>query len=379
MTDQAWRTAALLVALLATACGAGVDKTCAPSTEVCNGVDDDCDGRVDEELGVTTCGLGTCLRSVPACDGGVPGQCVPGTPGTEACNGIDDDCDGTVDNGCACVVGQAQPCYSGPPGTLDVGSCHAGSQTCVAGQWGACDGEQLPAAETCNGADDDCDGQVDDGLGTTSCGVGACARTVQSCEGGAATTCSPGAPSAEACNGIDDDCDGTVDDGNPGGGASCSTAKLGVCAAGTTACTGGAIVCQQNVQPTSEACNNRDDNCDGSIDEGNPGGGLACNTGMLGACAPGTTFCSNGGLVCQQNVQPSAEVCNGLDDNCNGMVDDGNPGGGLACSTGKLGVCAPGTTLCAGGAITCQQNVQPSAEICANGLDDDCDGIVDNC
>src|SRR5207237_1264477 len=112
------------------------------------------------------------------------------------------------------------------------------------------------------------------------------------------------------------------------------------------------------------------------VDNGNPGGGVACSTGKPGVCAAGTTVCTNGGIVCQQNVQPSAETCDGKDNDCDGVVDNGNPGGGLACNTGQPGVCSAGTTSCSGGAITCNQNQQPSPETC-NGLDDDCDGAVD--
>lgn len=60
-----------------------------------------------------------------------------------------------------CAPGDTQPCYSGPPDTADVGLCAAGQRTCSArGEWGACEGEVLPAAETCaSPGDEDCDGQ----------------------------------------------------------------------------------------------------------------------------------------------------------------------------------------------------------------------------
>ena len=71
----------------------------APSQEICNGWDDDCDGTVDGGLGgALSCGLGACRRSVDACVAGVPGVCIPGDPSPESCNGADDDCDGLVDN-----------------------------------------------------------------------------------------------------------------------------------------------------------------------------------------------------------------------------------------------------------------------------------------
>ncbi|HET6585106.1 MAG TPA: hypothetical protein VFG69_16730, partial [Nannocystaceae bacterium] len=62
------------------------------SGEICNGLDDDGDGQIDEDVEDVTCGEGVCMASVPGCPGGVPGQCFPGQPGTESCNGLDDDC-----------------------------------------------------------------------------------------------------------------------------------------------------------------------------------------------------------------------------------------------------------------------------------------------
>ena len=185
-------------------------------------------------------------------------------------------------------------------------------------------------------------------------------------------------PQQEVCNGMDDDCDGVVDNGNPGGGEACDSGLLGVCAAGETVCEGGEIVCDPLVEPQSETCNGMDDDCDGVADNGNPGGGMACNTGLLGVCGPGTTQCASGQVDCVANQQPSPEVCNGLDDNCNGQIDEGNPGGGAACNTGLLGICAAGTMTCSGGSLVCQQNNQAlPQEICGNGLDDNCNGQVD--
>ncbi|HXG19850.1 MAG TPA: putative metal-binding motif-containing protein [Methylomirabilota bacterium] len=106
--------------------------------------------------------------------------------------------------------------------------------------------------------------------------------------------------------------------------------------------------------------------------------GQACTTGQPGVCSAGIIVCSAGSSRCQRNVQPSAEVCDALDNNCDGAVDEGNPGGGAACSTGRPGVCSAGILVCTNGALVCQQTTQPGAEICVDGLDNDCDGIVDN-
>jgi uncharacterized repeat protein (TIGR01451 family)/MYXO-CTERM domain-containing protein len=218
------------------------------------------------------------------------------------------------------------------------------------------------------------------GLGAAcSAGVGECASAGvnDSCLNNVAVcNAVPKAPVAETCDNKDNDCNGVIDDGNPGGNVACNTGLQGVCSTGTTACVNGAIACNQNVQPSAEICDNLDNNCNGQVNEGNPGGNQACNTGLQGVCNAGTTACVNGAIACNQNVQPSAEVCDNLDNNCNGQVNEGNPGGNQACNTGLQGVCNAGTTACVNGAIACNQNVQPSAETCDN-LDNNCNGSSD--
>lgn len=136
---------------------------CAPAAEVCNGADDDCDGSVDEELGSSTCGVGACQVTLPACTAGAVTDCVPLAPRlAETCEGSDDDCDGTVDEGCDCAEGAERACYEGPPATAGVGACHAGVQRCASGRWGECTGAQAPSEEACNALDDDCDGAIDE-------------------------------------------------------------------------------------------------------------------------------------------------------------------------------------------------------------------------
>jgi hypothetical protein len=62
-----------------------------------------------------------------------------------------------------CATGRTQSCYDGPAGSLGVGACAPGVRVCSGESWGECEGQVLPRAETCDGADDDCDGEADDG------------------------------------------------------------------------------------------------------------------------------------------------------------------------------------------------------------------------
>ena len=88
------------------------------------------------------------------------------------CNGMDDDCDGIIDEGCPCNSGDTQPCFSGKPAQRNVGTCADGVQTCrvvlragiAEGQWGECKNEILPKDDICDNADNNCNGCADEGL-----------------------------------------------------------------------------------------------------------------------------------------------------------------------------------------------------------------------
>jgi len=86
---------------------------------------------------------------------------------------------------------------------------------------------------------------------------------------------------------------------------------------------------------------------------------------------------SGGGLCFKVGECQDSEVCNGLDDDCNGLVDEAFPEQDRSCATGRPGVCGPGRQTCTDGQLTCASLVQPSAEVC-DGKDNDCDGAVDD-
>ncbi|MDI1444720.1 SBBP repeat-containing protein [Polyangium sp. 6x1] len=234
--------------------------------------------------------------------GGVGGMGGDGGGGTGGVGGQGGGGQGGTGGMSGCTIGTTQTCYSGPDGTQDVGPCKAGVQTCEPnGEFGACVDEVVPAAETCNGVDDDCDGNVDD---DPSC------------------VCVPGDMM---------DCyDG------PSG-----TAGMGVCVMGKATCqpdgqSYGACVGQ--VLPSAEVCNMQDDDCDGAPDDGigcacAPGTSIVCytgpdNTNGVGVCMAGSQTCLPDGTgygPCTGEVLPSL-------DNCASAADEDCSGAALACT-----------------------------------------------
>jgi hypothetical protein len=214
-------------------------------------------------------------------------------------------------------------------------------------------------------------------MGMLSCGIGNCQQTVVKCENGQLNTCTPNLPELEDCDGLDNDCDQLVDESFPGKGQVCDSGSPGICAGGKQACMNGVRVCLPDVMPGVETCNGIDDDCDGTIDDGIPGTGGLCGTGLPGVCGNGAIQCNGFTIGCFPITGQSPEKCNGLDDDCDESVDEGDPEGGMACSSGQSGVCGVGTYHCKNGQLVCEANSTAQPEQC-NGLDDDCNGIVDN-
>ena len=302
---------------------------------------------------------------------------------TELCDGLDNDCDNTTDEDFA---NKGQTCTNGQ-GVCEASGQYVCTQDGLGTECNATPG--TPATETCDNLDNNCDGQVDEDLTQpTNCGVGICSSNtgIETCTAGiwGGDTCDPlqGA-GTEVCDGsLDENCNGSVDEGcqcTNGQTQSCGPATdAGECVFGAQTCADGAwgAECIGAIYPVDETCDNLDNNCDGNIDEDLTqltfcGVGVCSGNTGIETCGAGAW----GGDTCDPLQGAGVESCNNLDDDCDGSVDEDltqptNCGVGICANNTGAETCTAG----AWGGDTCDPFQGALVEICGNGIDEDCNG-----
>jgi PKD repeat protein len=261
--------------------------------ELCNNIDDNCSGGIDEGYDNDNDGFTTCEQDCNDNNALIH-------PGAfEICDGLDNNCDNITDEG----YDADEDGY-----TVCNGDCDDGDDAVNPG-----------ASELCNAGDDDCDGNIDEGFDTDNDGYTSCNGDCN--DNNAAIK--PGA--TEICDGIDNNCSNGIDEG------------FDLDNDGFTTCGGDCNDNNASINPAAaEICNGIDDNCAGGIDNGlsfvtyyidTDNDGYGNNQISVSACSQPSGYVTTGGDCNDNNnaVRPNvAEICgNNVDENCNGQISEG--------------------------------------------------------
>ncbi|HRK82343.1 MAG TPA: MopE-related protein [Saprospiraceae bacterium] len=286
------------------------------------------------------------------------------------------------------------------------------------------------ATEVCDGIDNDCDSMIDEGLSFTTYYVDNDGDGFGT--GNGQSLCSnPGAGystvagdcndnnadinpnAAEVCDGIDNDCDSMIDEGlsfttyyvdNDGDGFGTGNGQS-LCSnpgAGYSTVAGDCNDNNANINPNAaEVCDGIDNDCDSMIDEGlsfttyyvdNDGDGFGTGNGQSLCSNPGAGYSTVAGDCNDNNanINPNAaEVCDGIDNDCDSMIDEGlsfttyyvdNDGDGFGTGNGQTLCSNPGAgySTVAGDCNDNNADIKPNATEVCDGIDNDCDGLVDS-
>jgi len=198
----------------------------------------------------------------------------------------------------------------------------------------------------------------------------ACTGTTLSCTDATATN-------ADLCDGLDNDCNVATADGSsePTLGDACDGSDGDLCAEGTISCTPGGLACSDTTTSNVELCNGVDDDCDPSTADGSgePTLGNACDGADDDLCIEGTIVCGSAGLACNDTTASAAELCDGVNNDCDPSTADGadEPTLGDACDGSDSDLCAEGVVACMPGGLSCTDTTGGAVDVC-DGVDNDC-------